>query len=106
MKRRPKIELARLREIGWSKWDPIGLREAIPHWQSPCPDEYDRYLRKAAGMLWAGESETKVADYLTRSAVADIGVSPNRAAATATAAALGRYIESLRVGDIGKRKKP
>ena len=35
----PFIALSRLREIGWSAWDPIGLAD------SDCPrDEYDAYL--------------------------------------------------------------
>lgn len=56
----PKFKLRRLRQIGWAKWDPIGLggTEGQPD------DEYDSYLLQAAGRLWNGASQEEVADYL------------------------------------------
>jgi hypothetical protein len=60
MTARPKFELSRLREIGWAKWDPIGLcrRDCLPE------DEYDSYLLQAAGRLLNGASQEEVANYL------------------------------------------
>ena len=33
MTKRPKIRLSRLRDIGWSTWDPIGLLENNQSWE-------------------------------------------------------------------------
>ena len=43
----PTFEIARLREIGWTLWDPIGLAPI----RDDCDDEYDRYLLQMAAML-------------------------------------------------------
>lgn len=62
---RPKINLHRLREIGWSDWDPIGLLDPAEGWQGqPYEDEYDSYLMKAAGMLRNQHSQEEVVNYL------------------------------------------
>lgn len=60
MSARPKFKLSRLRMIGWSQWDPIGLNdgESIPS------GEYDAYLLQAAGKLWSGATEREVEEYL------------------------------------------
>lgn len=51
-KHHPKIDIGRLREIGWSLWDPIGLDGKTGVWrQESFADEYDAYLIRAAGML-------------------------------------------------------
>ena len=60
MNHRPKFKLSRLREIGWSSWDPIGLANV----EDRPDDEYDSYLLQAAGRLWNGASQEEVADYL------------------------------------------
>lgn len=60
MSSRPKFKLSRLREIGWSLWDPIGLKD-VEDWPE---DEYDGYLLYAAYRLWGGMPEIEVADYL------------------------------------------
>jgi hypothetical protein len=60
MTARPKFNAGRLREIGWSLWDPIGL-----NYRNGRPGgEYDAYLLQAAGKLWSGATEQVVADYL------------------------------------------
>lgn len=46
---RPKVQLSRLREIGFSLWDPIGLAP-INNWKAGA-DEYDRYLLEAVSCL-------------------------------------------------------
>lgn len=62
---RPKIDIRKLREIGWSLWDPIGLKGAAGDWQGkPFEDEYDTYLIKAAGMLRSRCDIEEVFDYL------------------------------------------
>jgi hypothetical protein len=60
MTARPKFNASRLREIGWSLWDPIGLnyRDGRPG------SEYDAYLFQAAGKLWIGATEQEVSEYL------------------------------------------
>lgn len=64
----PKIKLSRLRDIGWSKWDPIGLLSDGQKWDDedcrPFADEYDSYLLQAAGQLRRGAAEEDVESYL------------------------------------------
>ncbi|EUB98658.1 hypothetical protein PMI07_004939 [Rhizobium sp. CF080] len=56
-------ELAELRDIGWSIWDPIGLNTDTGPPEGAA-DEYDSYLLQARGMLHAGRSQGQVADFL------------------------------------------
>ena len=64
----PKISLSRLRDIGWSKWDPIGLLGDGQKWNDEnClsfADEYDSYLLQAAGQIRRGATEDTVVSYL------------------------------------------
>ncbi len=58
-------DIGRLREIGWSLWDPIGLLSLTGSWRGgPYEDEYDRYLYNAAQMQKNNCSAEEVADYL------------------------------------------
>lgn len=59
----PKLQLSRLREIGWSKWDPIGVGGPDHGWPE---DEYDSYLLQAAGQIWHGATDDVVADFLVK----------------------------------------
>ena len=60
-----KIDIDRLRDIGWTKWDPIGLLRSAEVWRGkPFEDEYDTYLLRAAGMLRNGQAQEEVVDYL------------------------------------------
>lgn len=44
--------LARLREIGWGEWDPIGIRQHNDHdWRLGAADEYDSYLLHVVDLL-------------------------------------------------------
>lgn len=65
----PKIRLSRLRDIGWSLWDPIGLLPPGAKWDDESSrafaNEYDSYLLEAAGMLRQGSPKKKVAKYLS-----------------------------------------
>lgn len=75
---RPKINLSRLRDIGWTVWDPIGLIGADQKWSDEdCltfADEYDTYLLQAAGRLRRGEAEEDVALYLAKIEVEHMGL--------------------------------
>jgi hypothetical protein len=95
----PKIQLSRLREIGWKLWDPIGLAH---HGSSPdegCADEYDRYLLHVVSMLSRGGSKDEATVYLTGIASEHMGLSVVDAdAAAATAHAIADYLISLPEG--------
>jgi hypothetical protein len=105
----PKVKLSRLREIGWSLWDPIGLREISGgDWQDggACADEYDGYLLKVVGKLRQGETHADVAAYLEETEVGHIGLSPNatmRSRAEATVAAISDYLATLPAGPLKVR---
>ena len=61
MVERPKIRLSRLRDIGWTTWDPIGLLGQDQLWEDiSYADEYDSYLLRAAGMLRRKEPKKNV----------------------------------------------
>ncbi len=64
----PKMKLSRLRDIGWSTWDPIGLLPTGSRWDEAdnqsFADEYDSYLIEAAGRLRRGASDIDVIGYL------------------------------------------
>lgn len=98
---RAKIKLSRLREIGWSFWDPIGLREISgSDWKNggACADEYDSYLMEAAVMLRRGDAPSTVVAYLIDTETGHIGLTPNETTASraeATVAALSDYLASL-----------
>ena len=66
----PKIKLSRLRDIGWSLWDPIGLLSPERLWESDdCrafADEYDSYLLEVADQLRRGASDAEVVGYLAQ----------------------------------------
>ena len=65
----PRMKLSRLRDIGWTIWDPIGLLPPNVSWSDEeChsfADEYDTYLLRAAGKLQNGDSQDEVVAYLT-----------------------------------------
>ena len=95
MTARPKFKLSRLREIGWAKWDPIGLG-GTDDWPD---DEYDSYLLQAAGRLWNGASREDVANYLVSMEVEymGLGAAPGvKQRASEVADALSSYVAELR----------
>ena len=95
---RPKFKISRLREIGWTQWDPIGLGDL----EGTPDDEYDAYLLQAAGRLWHGESEGEVTDYFLDVETRHMGLA-NAPAARQRAASfvrsLGEYVSQLRDGE-------
>lgn len=95
MRARPKLDVSRLRQIGWSRWDPIGLNGA----DGRPDDEYDSYLLQAAGRLWNGATEDEVVGYLVTVQVEQMGLGPGAGVqerACETAGALADYVATLR----------
>lgn len=93
---RPKFKLSVLRDIGWSKWDPIGVGGPDHGWPA---DEYDDYLLNAAGQLWDGRSDEEVAGYLVKMETENMGLDtfPGiRLRALEVASTMRRYVEKLR----------
>lgn len=77
MARHPKIRMSRLREIGWSIWDPISMTADGSDWRTGgFADEYDNYLLRAAGMVRNGEPFTLIVDYLIEVETGHVGLSP------------------------------
>ncbi|MEP0963063.1 MAG: hypothetical protein ABJM90_10635 [Paracoccaceae bacterium] len=68
----PKVSLSRIRDHGWSLWDPIGLLGEKGHFSGKWSDsknarfadEYDRYLIDAAHQIRRGVPAQKVVDFL------------------------------------------
>ncbi len=64
----PTLKLSRLRGIGRSSEDPIGLLRAGKNWNYgdclPFADEYHAYLTEARGRLSQGKVASEVASYL------------------------------------------
>jgi hypothetical protein len=93
---RPSFQLSRLREIGWAKWDPIGVGGPEHGWPA---DEYDSYLLQAAGQIWNGQSDEEVADYLVRIETDNMGldaVPGIRSRTLEVARAMRDHVESAR----------
>ena len=60
-----RAELPKLRAIGWSLWDPIGLLDKGEAWEPKrFADEYDDYLLHVAGHLQQGAPPEEMASYL------------------------------------------
>lgn len=79
----PKLRLSRLRDIGWSYWDPIGLLHVGETWdKNPLANEYDDYLIYAAGQIRRGVDRSDVIKYLIdiESTHMDFGVREDAAA--------------------------
>lgn len=67
----PRIKLSKLRDIGWSLWDPIGLLDPespTGRWDDEAnlsfADEYDSYLIAVASQLRRGTSRDEVVAFL------------------------------------------
>lgn len=59
------MRLSRLRDLGFTIWDPIGLLPAGETWDhKPFASEYDSYLDAAASMLRRGEPSAAVVKFL------------------------------------------
>jgi hypothetical protein len=93
----PPVKLSILRDIGWTEWDPIGLREG--DWRDMAgADEYDGYLLHAATRLQHGEPDSELIDYLVNIETEHMGLdaSPTaRSRAAAAVAAIKAYVQTL-----------
>jgi hypothetical protein len=98
----PPLKLSRLRDIGWTEWEPIGLLPVGDAWESypEFADEYDRYLLEAASRLLRDWSVSDATDYLMLIASEHMGLGPpcdssarNRAEAPANA--IKAYVDEL-----------
>src|SRR5436305_603370 len=98
MSSRQPLKLSLLRDIGWSRWDPLRLNGSWGGWQhNNGADEYDRYMLRVAGGLQSGEPDGVLVDYLVSIETRHMGL-PNssgaRTRAGATVAAVREQLES------------
>ncbi len=95
----PKVQLSKLRAIGWNMWDPIGMRDLVSEDLRSGPvDEYDGYLLKVVSLLSHGHPLTDAANYLEQIASDHMGLghSPEHIpAAETTVSAIAEYLLSL-----------
>lgn len=85
----PRIKLSKLRDIGWSLWDPIGLLdpESRPgRWDDEAnlsfADEYDSYLISAASQLRGGTPRDEVVGFLVEIEIRHMAMGDNPSART------------------------
>jgi hypothetical protein len=99
-----KLELSRLREIGWDEWDPIGIRSMDDQcWRNSAADEYDAYLLHVASLLLGGAEEQRAVEYLDRIASEHMGLGrteAGRLAAVRTVEAIAAYLARLSDGPV------
>ncbi|MBP2449708.1 hypothetical protein [Rhizobium leguminosarum] len=74
----PKLRLSRLRDIGWSLWDPIGIlgsnQRSDEGEAQAFADEYDTYLIEAAGLLQRGIPDQDVVEFLVKKETGHMGL--------------------------------
>ena len=91
------IDILRLREIGWTEWDPIELMRNRETWiGQPFANEYDYYLIHVADRIIAGDGDAPLISYLVAGERDDMGLgSSERSAerAAATVFAIRKYLE-------------
>jgi hypothetical protein len=69
-KYRSRRNRARVREIFWLEWDPIGVNDC-----ENAKDEYDRYADRSYVMLMdEGRSASEIADYLYYISIEHMGL--------------------------------
>ncbi|MCZ7861311.1 hypothetical protein O9X98_07795 [Agrobacterium salinitolerans] len=104
------IDPMRLREIGWTEWDPIELMRNRKTWiGQPFENEYDSYLIHVADRILAGDGDAALVAYLVAIERDDMydgsaDVSPQRAAATVSA--IRQYLEKERLTRIVEAAMP
>ena len=105
MQRYPGIRLSRLREIGWSMWNPLNLD--LPDqqaWRHVNIAEYDNHLLHVACLLSKGGTQRDAVAYLEDAAVAypcpSLSSEERHQAAIGTAQAVEAYLrETGKTGD-------
>jgi hypothetical protein len=105
----PKVQLSRLRDIGFRDWDPIGvLADGEPWKDHPAASEYDRYLLEVVGRLVRGAGEAEAAAYLVSIESDHMGLGTTARAAdraAATVRSIGDYLHSLGPGPSAARRR-
>ena len=94
----PKIQLSKLREIGWTRWDPIGLVDLVDEQGNGPADEYDNYLIHVVSLLSQGQSEQTAIDYLKTIEAEHMGLgkqSDSDVRSSQTVAAIADYLGTL-----------
>ncbi len=95
----PKVQLSRLRDIGFRDWDPIGvLADGEPWKDHPAASEYDRYLLEVVGRLVRGTGEAEAIDYLILVESDYMGMETSARTAdraAATVRSIRAYLDSL-----------
>ena len=93
------LHLARLRDVGWDVWDPIGLRTILGPWRdSSAEDEYDCYLLEAAERLKRLDPLSEIAEYLVAIEVEHMGLRPGASTfprALAAVEAIKSYLATI-----------
>ena len=93
-----KLDLIKLREIGWSLWDPIGLKSKLDEGYD-IADEYDTYLVQVASRLRLGASDDEALAFLIHSETVSMGLNPRGSEpAIATVQAIKAYVNTLAQG--------
>ena len=99
MARRQTVKLSVLRDIGWDRWDPIGLNGSEGGWRrNNAADEYDSYMLRVAGGLESGEADRPLVDYLVTIETEHMGQADSSTArqrAEATVAAIREQVEAI-----------
>ena len=91
---KPALSIDDLRTIGWSEWDPIGLRGADGKPLPGAEDEYDAYLLQVVKFLDEGAGQQTATNFLSGIAKIHMGLGyADEAAAAKTVAAIERLIE-------------
>jgi hypothetical protein len=94
------LRMSRLREIGWSAWDPIGLGGAPA-------DEYDSYLLRLVGLVRQGATDTKCVDCLVKAEIEQIvgvdGSPDTHDRAVKTVALVREYLATIPEGQLSIR---
>ncbi len=92
------LKLSRLRDIGFAKWDPIGLLAEGGIWDhKPFANEYDPYLLEAAGRLQEDGTLESVVEFLMEIERDHMGLglkATSRQRAEATATAIQAYLDN------------
>ena len=93
----PKIQLSRIRQIGWRDWDPIGLHDGSDFGPSNCADEYDLYLLHVVGLLCQGGARAQSTSYLVQIASEHMGMGSavDLDASRKTVDAIAAYLSAL-----------
>jgi hypothetical protein len=93
---RLNINLSRLRDIGWTLWDPMAVRPPAGLWPDDGEDQYDSFLVHASTMMNHGRSRQDAALYLIQIASILLGrADVDRVAAATTANAIADYLQTI-----------